>query len=462
MDTPTRDDRNEALRITREEALSEHVDDLLKRQMSLRGEPGITRDHGRRWFYQNWFVFMLVAALAALAAWAMIEPSFDDMPWVQGPLTEVSAASGADASLAVLDTRTKVSGTIMVRGERVLVLGEVKYLNGGRRSAKGWEQLKSGREVRVYLAMSPVNDQIANVALFIELSPKPLPSDYEQVSLQQLAARSAVAGMLLFPLVGGLIGLALGAADGVVCRQLRRAALGGGIGLLVGLLGGFLSGVIANIVYAPLTALAMRSSDTLSPTLGPLAFALQMSGRGLAWAIAGAAMGLGQGIALRSKRLFLYGLLGGIVGGLLGGLLFDPIDMVVLGRDKPSGHWSRAIGLLVVGGSVGALIGVVELLARDAWLLMTAGPLAGKEFLLFKDTMKVGASPRSDIYLFNDPAVAAHHATLRGVGDECEIECVDRGFPVLVNDRPVRTARLRHGDRVIIGRTAFTFQKRQG
>ena len=36
------------IRISREEATSSHVDDLLKRQMSLRGEPGVTRDCGRR------------------------------------------------------------------------------------------------------------------------------------------------------------------------------------------------------------------------------------------------------------------------------------------------------------------------------------------------------------------------------------------------------------------------------
>ena len=95
-------------------------------------------------------------------------------------------------------------------------------------------------------------------------------------------------------------------------------------------------------------------------------------------------MGLGQGIALRSKRLLAYGFFGGIIGGLLGGLLFDPIDLILLGVDKPSAHWSRLIGLAVIGASVGAMIGVVELLARDAWLRMVKGPLAGKEFLLFK------------------------------------------------------------------------------
>ena len=53
------------IRITREEATSSHVDDLLKRQMSLRGEPGVTRERGRKWYYQTWLVLMIVGALGA-------------------------------------------------------------------------------------------------------------------------------------------------------------------------------------------------------------------------------------------------------------------------------------------------------------------------------------------------------------------------------------------------------------
>jgi type III secretion system (T3SS) inner membrane Yop/YscD-like protein len=191
-------------------------------------------------------------------------------------------------------------------------------------------------------------------------------------------------------------------------------------------------------------------------------FILQLIGRSLAWGLAGMAMGLGQGIALRSKRLLLYGFLGGVVGGLFGGLLFDPIDQIFLGPDKPSSHWSRLIGFGVIGLSVGVMIGVVELLARDAWLRMTQGPLTGKEFLLFKDVMNIGSSPRSDIYLFNDAQVADHHAMIRAVGDECEIEARQRTHPVLLNNRTVQTARLRHGDNVTIGRTSFVFQRRKG
>ena len=186
-----------------------------------------------------------------------------------------------------------------------------------------------------------------------------------------------------------------------------------------------------------------------------------MSGRALAWSLAGMAMGLGQGIALRSPRLLLYGLIGGVVGGLFGGLLFDPIDLLLLGPNKPSAELSRLIGLAVIGAGVGGTIGLVELLARDAWLRMSEGPLAGKEFLIFKDNMQVGSSPRSDIYLFNDPQVAPQHATLRMIGDECEIEARNAQALVLLNHRPITTSRLRHGDQITIGRTVFVYQKRK-
>jgi serine/threonine-protein kinase len=108
------------------------------------------------------------------------------------------------------------------------------------------------------------------------------------------------------------------------------------------------------------------------------------------------------------------------------------------------------------------MIGVVELLARDAWLQMSKGPLAGKEFLIFRDAMNVGASPRCDIYLFNDPQVAQLHAKIRTTGDTCEIQNIEESNPTLLNNRPVKNSRLRNGDQITIGQTEFIFQMRKG
>jgi hypothetical protein len=433
--------------------------------MSLRGESGVTRDRGRSWFYQNWFVFLIVGCLAAVGAWALIEPYLNDYEYFQGDIQEIEST---DTKLRLIrndrndETPARLSlARIIIRDQPIILWKGTKEIKAdGSRVKVNPLELERGQTVGVYVHMERVEDKILPFAVFLVRSPPPQPAAEAAMTLPQMVTRSHAASLLLFPLVAGLVGLAIGAADGFVCRLPRRALLSGLVGLLVGFIGGFISHILANLVYAPLNQLAMNQGDaTHFSTFG---FFVQMVGRSLAWMLAGMAMGLGQGIALRSKRLLLYGFLGGIVGGLLGGLFFDPIDLLLLGRDHSSAHWSRLISLGIIGATVGAMIGVVELLARDAWLRMTQGPLAGKEFLIFKDVLKVGSSPRSDIYLFNDPAVAPHHATIRALGEECDLENNHRDQPVLLNNRPVRSSRLRHGDQITIGRTVFVFQKKTG
>jgi hypothetical protein len=455
------------IRISKEEATSSHVDDLLKRQMSLRGEPGVTRDRGRKWYYQSWLVLGCVGLLGAVLAWAILEPYFDDTIYIQGPISVIDLASEIPRDLREADetglSRVLPMGSIIINGEKIFVLRGTKEIQrDGRKKKLDLLNLKVGEVVGAHVEYYRMGEDSLAFGRFVVRSPAPLSKNRAEMSLEQLDSRSNAVGLLLFPVIAGLIGLFIGAADGLVCRLPRRALLCGGVGLLVGFVGGFISSIAATVAYAPLSALAMKQTSGPMGSLSTFGFVLQMLGRSLAWGLAGLAMGLAQGIALRSKRLLLYGFLGGVVGGVFGGLLFDPIDMILLGPDKPSSHWSRLIGFGVIGLSVGVMIGVVELLARDAWLRMTQGPLTGKEFLLFKDVMNIGSSPRSDIYLFNDPQVAEQHAMIRAVGDECEIEARNRNHPVLLNNRTVQTARLRHGDNVTIGRTSFIFQRRKG
>jgi hypothetical protein len=469
MNDPRSDDprADGVIRITQEEANSSHVDDLLKRQMSLRGEPGVTRDRGRRWYYQNWLIFSLSGLLGSVLAWAILEPYFDDSQYLQGEITQLDTVDFLPNGVGGRDSPNEVNpanrGSMVINGQKIYFLTGAKEIKSdGSKPRYDPKTFKAGETVGVYVEYAKGRDFDLAVGEFVVRSPPPLSAERAKMTLDQLSARTQAAGMLLFPLVAGLIGLCIGAVDGLVCRLPRRALLSGLVGLLVGFVGGFVSSILANIAYAPLNQLAMKQASESIGSLSTFGFVIQMLGRSLAWCLAGMAMGLGQGIALRSKRLLIYGLLGGVVGGLLGGLLFDPIDLLLLGPDKPSAHWSRLIGFGVIGLSVGAMVGVVELLARDAWLRMTQGPLTGKEFLLFKDLMNIGSSPRSDIYLFNDPAVAEHHAVIRAVGDECEIEARQNTHPVQVNNRAVQRGRLRHGDNVTIGRTAFVFQRRKG
>ena len=456
------------IRISKEEATSSHVDDLLKRQMSMRGEPGVTRERSSAWYYQTWFILMIAGAFGAVAAWAIIEPYYDDLPYFRGTVSEIKSDIYQDSSgehhsrRGGVDVSSVVALTI--RGETIYLLASTKELTAnGSKDLINLDSIKIGDQVGAYLYFeSKKQGGTLAVVRYLERGPKWSHSGGDTETFSQLKARKRIAGTLLFPLVAGLIGLFIGAIDGIICRLPRRSLLCGGIGLLVGLLGGFVCSMAGDIAYAPLTNLALKQSEDSAYGLNTLGFVIQVFGRTLAWGMVGVAMGLGQGIALRSKRLLIYGLLGGVVGGLLGGMLFDPIDMMVLGPDKVSAHLSRLIGLGVIGVCVGAMIGIVELLARDTWLRMTQGPLAGKEFILFKDVMNIGASPRSDIYLFNDPKVADTHAIIRSVGDECEIEAQGTTYPVLLNNSATRRARLRHGDTVGIGRTIFVFQRKRG
>ena len=347
------------------------------------------------------------------------------------------------------------SGWVQIRGEKIWLATWAQQIKGAQTHVLQAPSLEIGRELGLHvLYVELPGSEGLCVAQYLVIDPGPA-TTRSHLSSQELNKQSTILGFLFFPLVAALLGLMLGVVEGLLCRQYLRAFTSGITGMLVGFIGGFMAFIPSGLIYS-----------SLSPAEGEgfngMGFFLQLTGRSLAWGIAGMAMGLGQAFALRSKNLFIYGLLGGLLGGLIGGLFFDPIDLIILGSNKPSAHISRLVGLSMVGLCVGVMIGVVELLARDSWLRMTQGPLVGKEFLFFKDIMKIGSSPRSDLYLFNDPQVLEHHATLRTIGENAEIESIDRTNLVLVNDRPQARARLSHGDRISIGRTAFIFQKKRG
>lgn len=444
---PSSSQSQPVIHITHEQAHSQHVDDLLKRQMSLRGEMGIARDRQSRWYLQNWFIFMIVGGVSAFLAWAIIEPLFDDYIYMQGRIAAKDVPLPIEYSGTGLDLHA-----VMLDDTMILVPNPVPVVDNDKELDP--TTLNNGEVVGFHMVWIGQDLGFAEV---IETNPDPANNTDPTQTIDSLSARSTAASLLLFPLVASMIGLGLGAADGAVCRLVRRALLAGAIGLIVGFIGGFISSIVAGLAYAPLNALAMRQAGDGLGGLTTFGFIIQMAARVLGWALAGVAMGLGQGLALRSGRLIVYGLIGGILGGVIGGLMFDPIDLLLMGSNDASAHWSRMAAITVLGCTVGAMIGFVELLARDAWLCMTRGPLAGKEFLVFKDTMRMGSSPRSEIYLFNDPQVQPHHATLRSVGDVYELESLSPDATVSVNGRPVKRARLHHGDQIMLGDTLFTF-----
>jgi Inner membrane component of T3SS, cytoplasmic domain len=273
-----------------------------------------------------------------------------------------------------------------------------------------------------------------------------------------MAHSSGVEDWLLFCSVTGFTGMFLGAAEGIMCRNAQRALICASVGLGVGLLGGVVAVFLAKIIMNIMVHLAVGFWKNPQPGRMPtgLAFLILMMGRGTAWAVAAIPAGIGQGIALREPKVVLNGLLGGVLGGLLGGMLFDPISVAFPPTDGEA--WlSRGVGLTIIGLFVGLFVGIVEQWTKSAWLLMKAGPLAGKQFVVFRNPTVLGSSPKADIYLFKDEAIEPRHALLHDRGGRYEIEDMNSADGTYVNGIPVKRQFLHAGDQIILGKTVLEF-----
>lgn len=264
---------------------------------------------------------------------------------------------------------------------------------------------------------------------------------------------------LFFPTVAGLVGLFIGGVEGAICRNPQRAFLSAIVGLGVGFGGGIISIFAGGFIFALMSALAMHFSKDPNPRdhiPTGFGFLFLMMGRAAAWAVAAIPAGIGQGIALREKKVILNGLLGGVLGGLLGGLLFDPISLAFTTPDGRASV-SRLVGFVVIGILVGLFVGLVEQWTKTAWLLMRAGPLAGKQFVLYRNPTVLGSSPKADVYLFKDGAIEPRHALIHNRGGRFEIEDCNTPDGTYVNGIPVQKQILQAGDQIVLGITVLEF-----
>lgn len=258
---------------------------------------------------------------------------------------------------------------------------------------------------------------------------------------------------ILFGSVAASVGLFLGAAEGIMCRNLPRAVTSGMVGLGVGLVGGCVACLPAEYFYRLSIAIAFTCAvEWEAPSI---AIFILMLGRAGAWGMVAIPAGLGQGIATREPKVIINGLLGGVMGGIIGGFLFDPIARLFSTDD---GALSRGIGVGIIGLTVGLFIGLIEGWTKTAWLLMRKGPLAGKQFILFKDITVLGSSPKAEIYLFKDQAIEPKHAVIYNRGGRFEIEDCNTPDGTYVNGVPLTGKRtLQSGDQVVLGKTVLEF-----
>ncbi|HEY6128150.1 MAG TPA: FHA domain-containing protein [Candidatus Acidoferrum sp.] len=264
-------------------------------------------------------------------------------------------------------------------------------------------------------------------------------------SMQQGSSRWG--NWLLLPAIVALLCVGFGIAESIVERSPKKALIRGAICLPLGIVLGFIFDFIAEIVYA----IGMGICAELgAQTVRNPSFWIA---RGIAWMVFGLAGGIVYGIAGMSSKKMLYGILGGVIGAGLGGLLFNPIAMLTHG-----GAASRAVGFGLFGLATGVAVGLVESALKDRWLYVTAGPLAGKQFILYKPRTMIGSDQKSDIYLFKDSNIAKEHAIVDISGSRIMMRAIGETY---VNGQPVRQQVLTTGAVIQIGRYAFRYQERQ-
>jgi hypothetical protein len=250
-------------------------------------------------------------------------------------------------------------------------------------------------------------------------------------------------------LLDALWNFPLRAVFSILARVLTSVLVGGAAGLLGGLLGQAL------YALAPWGAFLV-----LGYTLVGLLIGLSV---GVFDLLLGLALNRDASGALRKV---VNGLLGGTVGGVLGGAvsLFLRAYWAGLFLDKPTDQlWSpSAAAFVALGACIGLMIGLAQVILKQAWLRVESGFRAGRELILARPAITIGRAEGCDVGLFGDPAVDRLHATIERHGSTYVLCDNGSAAGTYVNDeRLARPRILCSGDAIRVGRSVLRFGERR-
>jgi hypothetical protein len=270
--------------------------------------------------------------------------------------------------------------------------------------------------------------------------------------------------------IGGLVGWQLSNLIGLSFTSnvyLSDIAVGGMIGLCVGLLVGAAEGLFTLNPAKALRAGAIAAglgflAGAVGLPLGEAVFQFLGAGfipRALGWGLFGLMIGLAEGISGGSQMW--KGALGGLLGGIVGGAFLE-IAMKLLDNSA----FGKAVGLLLLGASVGALIALIVVLLSRAWIEVMTGKLHGTEFILDKFMKAKGPSVilgsdalKADIVL-PDPDVSPQHAMLTGTGAHFLVKDMSKSG-TFVNKRRVELAELSDRQILHLGNTELRYHEKR-
>jgi len=264
---------------------------------------------------------------------------------------------------------------------------------------------------------------------------------------------------------GAFLGLAVALGLGLVdalwnlsMRQLGQVLARVSTAVLVGFVGGLLGGMLGQILFSATGGLGLF-----------LVFG---------WTITGLLIGTSIGAfevlssmvrqtdRSGSRKKLVNGLIGGTAGGLLGGILALMLRTAaakIFSDKDPEQLWSpTATGFVALGMCIGLLIGLAQVILREAWVKIESGRRAGKEMILSKEKTTIGRAEACDIGLFGDNAIERLHAQILLSGNRYYVEDAKTPTGTYVNDQLVAgRVPLRSGDRIRMGNSVLCFRERQ-
>jgi hypothetical protein len=277
-------------------------------------------------------------------------------------------------------------------------------------------------------------------------------------------SESATAANLYSSLsVAFFIGMALVVGDTLQSGATGKMGRRIGIGIASALVLGLVLGLATNAYYGAGVDRIIEDLLDSGLSAGDQAFwdefyARNHFNRGVAWSFIGLAAGLTVGVASLQVKRALVTAAGGLVGGFLGGYLFDYAALA--GDEAQSENFAQIVGLLVTGLAVGGVISLSEEAVKTSWIEITHGGMAGKQFILYKNSVSLGSSPSSDITLIKDPTMPAIAAILEKQGGAMFASAVDPQSPLFINGVESMKSQVRDGDTVSIGKTGIRYRER--
>jgi hypothetical protein len=256
-------------------------------------------------------------------------------------------------------------------------------------------------------------------------------------------------GTTLAAVVGGLDAL-LNAPQGRAWPLLARLGFCAGVGFVGGLVSGLIADgviLIGDWLHMPGTAVVgwVLVGTVIGASIGAYDLARSLKAR--------------QGHRQALRKTF-NGLVGGFLGGLVGGLLSEGITLAVRAGESRLylGRTALALGLVVLGGSIGLLIGLAQVILKEAWLRVDAGFRPGRELLLSKEEFAIGRAEGCDLGLFGDSGVEKVHARILTEQGRYLLADADTAGGTFLNDARIDGPTLLHdGDVIRLGNSVLRF-----